>query len=237
MRMRRLGAMRPAFSRWWQRCAAGVIVVVLACLSQARAQSEGPNLRDEYRAWRQAQSASPDRDDLRDDRRLWSVTGFFGASAGDDRFTELLSSPWNAQFRSDYFMGVAGSRRLARFWTYFTIEGELGAGYRAGESDSPELWAALYLRYDGFPWNEYVFTTVGVSTGLDWVAHFSPEEASASSTSHVLHYFSPEITLALPSHLEHELVFRYHHRSGVFGTFNGVYNGSTVFALGYRYRF
>jgi hypothetical protein len=52
-----------------------------------------------------------------------------------------------------------------------------------------------------------------------------------------LHYFSPEITFALPEHKEHELLIRYHHRSGVFGTFNGVWGGSNVLTMGYRYRF
>ena len=101
-----------------------------------------------------------------------------------------------------------------------------------------EVWGAVYFRFDGFPWNGFVYTTAAVSTGLDYISKLPPAETRpGDSTSHVLHYFSPEITFAHPQYKQHELIFRYHHRSGVFGTFNNVWGGSNVLALGYRYRY
>jgi hypothetical protein len=168
----------------------------------------------------------------------WSVTLFGGASAGDDRLVELLTSPWNADVRDDYFVGAAVSKRLVRFWNYFTIEPEIGVGGRFGQTNSPEIWVALYLRYDGFPWNHIVYTTVGVSTGLDYLWDLPPSETyPGDPTSHLLHYFSPEITFSLPAYKQYELLIRYHHRSGVFGTFNGVWGGSNIISAGFRYRF
>ena len=52
----------------------------------------------------------------------------------------------------------------------------------------------------------------------------------------MLHYFAPEITVALPHLRQHEIVLRYHHRSGIFGLMNGVEDGANVIAIGYRYR-
>jgi len=168
----------------------------------------------------------------------WAVTFLFGASAGDDRLIWLLTSPWTARFRDDYFAGGAVSRRLVRFWNYFSIEAEMGVGGRFGITNSPETWGAIYFRYDHFPWNKWLYTTVAVSTGLDYLSKLPPSETfPGDPTSHVLHYFSPEITFALPEFKQHELLIRYHHRSGVFGTFNGVWGGSNVIAAGYRYRF
>jgi hypothetical protein len=168
----------------------------------------------------------------------WAVTVLAGASAGEDRLVELMTSPWNGDFRDDYFIGGALSRKLARFWTYFSVETELGVGGRLGHTNAGELWGAVYFRFDGFPWNNVVHTTAAVSTGLDYISKLPAAETHpGDATSHVLHYFSPELTFALPQFKYHELVFRYHHRSGVFGTFNNVWGGSNVLALGYRYRF
>jgi hypothetical protein len=168
----------------------------------------------------------------------WAVTALVGASAGDDRLLWLLSSPWTAQFRDDYFVGGALSRQLVRFWNHFSIEAELGVGARLGVTDGVEEWAAIYLRYDNFSWNNTLYTTVATSTGVNYLSNLPPAETHPGDrTSHLLHYFSPEITFALPQFKQHELLIRYHHRSGVFGTFNGVWGGSNVLALGYRYRF
>ena len=146
--------------------------------------------------------------------------------------------PWNGDFRDNYFAGGAFSRRLARFWSYFSIEAEIGTGGRFGSVNAGEVWGAIYFRYDGFPWNRFVYTTLAVSTGLNYLSKLPPSETHpGNSTSHVLHYFSPEITFAHPQHKQHELLVRYHHRSGVFSTFNGVWGGSNVIALGYRYRY
>jgi hypothetical protein len=168
----------------------------------------------------------------------WAITLLLGASAGHDRLGQLLTSPWTAEVRDDYFVGGSLSRRLARFWNYFSLEAEMGAGARFGVTDAAEGWAAFYIRYDGFPWAHILYTTVAVSTGLNYISRLPPAETRpGDSTSNLLHYFSPEITFALPQHKQHEVLVRYHHRSGVFGTFNNVWGGSNVIAIGYRKRF
>jgi hypothetical protein len=149
-----------------------------------------------------------------------------------------MVSPWNGDFRDSYFVGGTFSRRLARFWNYFSVEAEFGTGGRFGSTNAGEVWGAVYFRFDGFPWNRFVYTTFAVSTGLNYLSKLPPSETYPSDpTSHVLHYFSPEFTFAHPQYKQHEMLIRYHHRSGVFGAFNGVWGGSNVIALGYRYRY
>ena len=99
----------------------------------------------------------------------------------------------------------------------------------------------IYLRFDGFPWNNRIRTTVGISTGLDYLSNLpaaetSPDGEPEEHTSHVLHYLSPEITFALPKHPNQELVIRLHHRSGLFGAINGVSGGSNMVTVGFRHR-
>jgi hypothetical protein len=53
----------------------------------------------------------------------------------------------------------------------------------------------------------------------------------------VLNFFSPELTFALPSRPHQEIAIRYMHRSGIFGTYNGVYEGANSLVVGFRTRF
>ncbi|MEJ1161273.1 hypothetical protein [Prosthecomicrobium sp. N25] len=170
---------------------------------------------------------------------VWGAAVFLGASGGGADLHVLAYKPWHIDPSDHVFAGTAVSRRLARFWTDFTVEAEVGAGQRVGNRyHASEAWVAGYLRYDGFPWNRFVKTSVAFSTGLNIIDNLPSEETRRADKhhSHLLHYFSPEVTFALPEAPNHELVVRFQHRSGVFGTFNGVWGGSNVVAVGYRYR-
>ena len=172
----------------------------------------------------------------------WAVHVFAGVSAGRTPLVQLVPMPWSGDYGDNYLVAGDVSRRLLRSGN-FILEGEVGVGYRFPQANAGEGWAALFLRYDGFFWNHIVFTTVAISTGLSFVEKVSDVERYAGGDrgnpngSHLLHYLAPEITFALPDYRQHELVIRYHHRSGVFGTFNGVWGGSNVVTTGYRYRF
>jgi hypothetical protein len=171
----------------------------------------------------------------------WAVTGLLGISVYDATLGQTIGEPWTRTLGEDTLLGLAGSYQLMRFWRWFTLDAELGAGARLGQTEAAEGWAALYLRFDGFAWRERLYTSVGVSTGVNVVSRLPREETGRPwdpkpSRSHLLHYLSPEIAIALPHRRQHELVLRVHHRSGVYGTFNGVRGGSDVIAIGYRYR-
>ena len=173
----------------------------------------------------------------------WGIMVFGGVSAGRTRLVELIPMPWSGNYGDNYFVGGALSRRLIQFDKHWKIEGEVGAGYRFKQVNAPEGWAAVFLRFDGFPWNHWVYTTVAVSTGLSYVERVSDVEKDAGSGrghpdgSKLLHYFAPEITFAHPDRRDWEMLIRYHHRSGVAGAFNGVWGGSNVITGGIRHRF
>ena len=63
---------------------------------------------------------------------------------------------------------------------------------------------------DLFPWNNYVKTTIGVNTGLNYATEIEAEERQRSTPGHrasnVLQNFSPEITFALPEIPNYEIV-------------------------------
>ena len=176
------------------------------------------------------------------DARPWAGMIFAGSSVADGKLRDIIVAPWTGSWGDDTLAGGAVSYRLARFWKFFMLDAELGGAYRFGDTEGGEFWAAAYLRYDGFPWTNHVYTTFGLSMGPDYVTRLPRVERGTdalpeANQSRFLNFFSPELTFALPSRPHQEVVLRYMHRSGIFGTFNGVWEGANSLTLGFRMRF
>ena len=170
----------------------------------------------------------------------------------DTNFANLLIEPWTADFVDLTVIGAAlstrlgtineltGSTALGGIGDDFSIDLETGVAYRFGDEDMGEVWAAIYLRFDGFPWNDTIYTTIAANTGLSYITGTSEFERSRDEegqTSKLLHYLGPEITFADPDNKNLELVLKYHHRSGVFRLIDDVAAGSTFMSAGIRVRF
>ena len=176
------------------------------------------------------------------DARPWAGMAFVGSSVADGKLRDIIVAPWTGSWGDDTLLGGAASYRLARFWRFFMLDAELGGAYRFGDTEGGEFWAAAYVRYDGFPWTNYLYTTFGLSMGPNYVTRLPQVERGTdaqpeTNTSKFLNFFSPEITFALPSRPDREIAIRYMHRSGIFGTFNGVYEGANSLIVGFRMRF
>ena len=176
-----------------------------------------------------------------------SISLFGGVSVGDASLSDLAINHGSIQtdeVGKGGFVGAAMSRQLVRFWDYFWLEAEAGAGFRFEPSHdyySPEAWGAIFLRFDGFPWNDVLRTSVGVSTGLNVVAELPPSETkygqkSIPSGAVLQHYLAPEIAFSWPDKPEDELFIRIHHRSTGYGLFWNTSTGSNVVAIGLRFR-
>jgi hypothetical protein len=176
----------------------------------------------------------------------------FGGPVTDTNFVESIYAPWSNDLRNIGVVGAAYSYRHGSlndvfnldlapgFGDHVTLESEVGGSYRFGKEKLGEGWVGLYLRYDGFFWNDTLYTTLAVNTGLSVLTEESEFERGRDSKSRnnvLLHYMGPELTFASPDNKNLEVLFRYHHRSGVFGLFDGVASGSTFLSVGLRYRF
>lgn len=168
---------------------------------------------------------------------MWNVYGLEGRK---------YVPPWQYNFGS---AGLGAGALSYRFFDseWIAFEGEVGVGQRFGSLNQTEGWVALYGRWKWFPWNHFLTTTVAISTGLNYASSASPEEISETPgnvSTRLLHYLSPEITFALPSAPDKQLVVRLSHRSGggaddkslpVYGDlFRGNSGGTQFLLIGFR---
>lgn len=166
----------------------------------------------------------------------------YGGRYVEDSLVDILFDPipptdWD--YRDDRLIATTVSREVGQVWRLH-LEPEVGIGQRYGEQDETEFWAALYVRYRGFPWDGFVTTSIALSTGLNWatgVSEVEQDRARDGEGSRLMHYFAPEVTFALPSHPDVELLFRVHHRSGVFGLVSDAWGGAQYGTVGFRVRF
>jgi len=174
-----------------------------------------------------------------DERPPWAVSLSVGVSSPDD-FTSIFTAPWNTSFEDTGIIAAAGSRKLVELDENTWIDVELGLARRVGGSDHWEISGLAFLRWDGVPWKEWLYTSFGVGVGPSFATGVWETERKKSGNgkgSRTLNMLVPEIALALPDEPNKQLVFKLHHRSGIFGLINGVSGGSTFVTVGGRVRF
>jgi hypothetical protein len=168
----------------------------------------------------------------------WSTTVFSGP------LTSQTSSRiiGNADFEGSGIVGLAFAKELGSvLCNRLGFELETQGIQHFGKQNHFEIDPiALIIRWKDFPWNKSLPTTIAIGDGLS-IATEKPKlevnRRGENDTSKTLNYVMAEITLSPPDYPNWALSLRYVHRSGMFGTFNGVHDASTAFAAGIKYWF
>ena len=129
---------------------------------------------------------------------------------------------------------VVSQPNQRRRWEF---EAQVGKWF--GRQTNAELNVAVNHRWLSPPWDRWVDTSFAIGNGISLATHIPKLEAELEQdgSTRLLYYLSLEATFRLPRQERWSLLFRIHHRSGVFGTFNGVDGGSNTLAIGLRYEF
>lgn len=167
----------------------------------------------------------------------WAAT-LYGGPLTSQTSSKMLK---DFDFENSGIIALAGSKKLGYVWSEaldFELEAQLvqHVGTQKHFEINPIV---LIARWNAFPWNETLPTTIAIGDGLS-IATETPKlerKRRRHETNKVLNYVMAELTLSLPECSQWALVARYHHRSGMFGVFNGVHDASTAFALGVKYWF
>ncbi len=171
-------------------------------------------------------------------KRGWAVT-VFGGPLTSQTSSRIISG---ADFEGSWILAAAVSKELGRVYKdLLGFELEFLGAQHFGKQDHFELDPiAFIIRWRGFPWNNVLPTTLAIGDGIS-IATSKPKlevkRRGKSESAQTLNYVMAEATFSMPSLPQWALVFRYHHRSGMFGVFHGVHDASTAFAGGIKYWF
>jgi len=146
------------------------------------------------------------------------AVGRYVETSMTDIFFDPKPAPWDWDYGDINFASLTFGRKVADYGHLISLEPEVGLGRRFGDADEYEFWGALYIRWNPFPWDHIIDTSIAISTGVSYASQNNElEEDRAKSNASFLHYFSPEITLAAPGDSSVSFVIRLHHRSGAGG--------------------
>ena len=169
----------------------------------------------------------------------WFLTLYAGQYSPSDLKNIVLGS---AEFDDSQLVCLALSRQVLSFWKdriTGEVEGQLGKHF--GIQDHFETNGVFLLRWHPFPWDRFLDTSFAVGDGLSYAwGRPEAEVIESHSSTRLLNYlvfefnFDPHWSCPNPPF---SFVFRIHHRSGVFGLFNGTHGGSNFLCGGIRFAF
>jgi len=164
----------------------------------------------------------------------WSVS-LYGGRACYDNLSDIF---YDTEYVDSYLAALIIGKELANYKHYLRLEGEGQVAKHWGEQDHFEFNALFVLRWLPFPWDRYLDTSFAVGEGLSYATDDPEIEVEKHDhTARLLNYLMFELAVVVPHRPQWTLFGRVHHRSGVFGLFDGVSGGSNVVGAGVRYTF
>jgi hypothetical protein len=169
-------------------------------------------------------------------REDWAVT-LFGAVQETRDLGGAIVSP---NFDKEYSFAALGvSRKVYSLTKHIDLEVEGLALKHMGKQYHEEFALLLVARWLTFPWNRYIETTFAIGEGLSYNTEKATfeERLHGEKTSNLVNGMTFEWTFDVPYYPGWSLVWRLHHRSGVYGLYDGVHGASNAMGIGLKYRF
>lgn len=177
-------------------------------------------------------SSQPEQDGQPVSRAASSSIALFGGVMTDNDWRDFFS-PNDIDFGDSTLAGIAASRSLWRFDNGASLEIEGQAVRHFGEQDHWELNLPVVGRWHGFPWDNWLDTSIALGIGPSWASKIPKVEAAQEGSSQQwMVYWLGEIEVGFPSSPWRGMV-RLHHRSGAYGVVADE-GGSNVLTVGIR---
>lgn len=168
----------------------------------------------------------------------WSIGGYAGQHY-DTAPAWILEG--DARFAKHYMVAVTASKTFWRAETWplsFELDGMIG--HQSGVATLQEIGIAPVARWDGFPWNKTLRTSLRLAPlGISYTTSVNPlERGPTGKGSRTLNLLLIELGFSLPSMSSEEVFVRLHHRCSIYNLLNDYgANGEDFLAFGYRHRF
>ena len=141
---------------------------------------------------------------------------------------------------NNYLVGAAYARDFANLDWGFALAGEIGFAARFGDDrGSSEFWVGPVLRHRGIPVADLFVLSPALILGFSAVTApigiETDRESAHRGNASLLFRFSPELAFRSKAWPNFELVYRIHHRSGLYGVLGDLKEGSNAHVVGLRW--
>lgn len=168
-----------------------------------------------------------------------TFTVYSGRISSEATWHDVLLKPYSSNYTDSWLL--AGSYTYAyreRFNGALRQEYEVNVAYNFGPQDYWEVNVApLELRWQRFPWDNYLRSTIAFGLGLSYAFKYPEiEQKLETDTQQFLIFWQLELT-AGPKEGPWSAVLRLHHRSPAWGAVGISDGGMNAPSLGFRYSF
>lgn len=169
-----------------------------------------------------------------------AITAYYGF--GTNAHIEEIPT-FSFEDQSAYFGGIAYNRNFYNTDKFkgLSLEYELGFYSHFGDFGSHEEGTiAIMARFnDLFP-KKFFIESFAVGEGLSLATTDPAFEAylhDGNKANDLLNYLAFELVFKFPQLQDTKFIYRLHHRSGVYGLFDGIDGGSNYISVGIRQNF
>ncbi len=169
-----------------------------------------------------------------------SLTAYY--SVGTNAHIEEIPT-FSFEKRNAYFAGITYGQEFYRTQKFkeLSLEYEIGAYEHFGDFGShQESTVAVLSRFSDLFAQNFLIESFAMGWGLSLATEDPKFEAylhEQNQANDFLNYLAFELVFKLPKLKNTKFVYRLHHRSGVYGLFDGINGGSNYLAFGLRHKF
>ena len=168
-----------------------------------------------------------------------ALSFYMGRISSEETWHDVLLKPYSSNYTDAYLATVAYSRAWRETHEgALRSESEVNATFNFGDQSYWELNVVpLTLRWQRFPWNEHLYTTLAFGAGFSYAFKFPEIEYELENdTQQFLVFWMLEIT-AGPREGPWQAFVRLHHRSPAWGAMGIADGGMNAPSIGFRYSF
>lgn len=174
------------------------------------------------------------------DHKKNSITAYYGV--GTNANIEEIPT-FSFEKRDAYFAGLtfAGNFYETKKIFGLALEYELGIYDHFGDfGNHQEGTISIVARFNDLLPKNFFIKSFAIGEGLSLASQdprFESHLHDSNRANDLLNYLSFELVFKLPQLQDTKFIYRLHHRSGVYGLFDGINGGSNYLSFGVRKKF